>query len=244
MEKNTINPKVSLIVGTGNNGYCLELNIRSFMRYNAEYVHEIIIVNNACNDVSVDFMKNNPFKDITSIIAYEDLRNRDAIGPIPKHEHIHLGLNACKTEWALLTHVDVMWKTAVVPEFHAILSANPDLFMTGLGGGDPNSPNAIIHNGTTNGCRFHEWLLFLNVPEWKRSGYSFAHHTDEKGIWYDNSAWMYKQAYNSGKKLVPFDTYESHGRHIAHFACGSNIKKQEDSLRAKEILDKELDIAL
>lgn len=231
-----MNPKISYIVGCGNNGYCLELNIRSFMKYNAEYIQEIIIVNNSSTDVSIDFMKNNPFKDITSIITYQDLRNRDAIGPIPKHAHIHIGLNICKTEWALLTHVDVMWKTDVMSEFYNILSDNPDLFMTGLGGGNPNLPEAIIHNGTTNGCRFHEWLLFLNVPEWKKSGYSFADHIENR-IWYDNSAWMYKQAYNSGKKLIPFDTYESYGKHIDHFACASNIKKEENSLRAKSILE-------
>jgi hypothetical protein len=74
---------------------------------------------------------------------------------------------------------------------------------------------------------------------WKESGYSFAYHKDFDGIRYDNSAWLYKQAYNSGKKLVPFDTYESHGPHIDHFACSSNIKKQEDNNIAREILERE-----
>jgi GT2 family glycosyltransferase len=232
-------PKITLIVGCGNNGYCLELNIRSFMKYNSEYVQQIIIADNSSTDCSVEFMKTNPFKEITKIIHYTNLNHRDTKGPIAMHDHIHLGIANCQTEWALLTHVDVMWKCAVVPEFYKILNNNPDLFMTGLGGGNPNLPEAIIHNGTTNGCRFHEWLLFLNITEWRKTNYSFASHTDEKGIWYDNSSWMYKQAYNSGKKLVTFDIYESYGRHIDHFACSSNIKKEEDSLRAKKILETE-----
>jgi len=50
---------------------------------------------------------------------------------------------------------------------------------------------------------------------------------------------LYKQAYNSGKVLVPFDTYESEGPHITNFVQCSTSKKEEDSVRAKSILEKE-----
>jgi glycosyltransferase involved in cell wall biosynthesis len=242
-------PKISLIVGVGNNGYCLELCIKSFMRHNAEFTEEIIIANNSSTDFSLDFIKTLPYNNIIKIINYFNNIELNAKIPISMYEHIHVGLNNCKTEWALLTHVDVNWKLPVVPKFHEILTANPDLYMTGLtgiAGFDPNSPTAIIHNGRTNGCRFHEWLLFINVPIWKSEyirttethAYSFEGRFEQK-IFYDTGAWMYKNAYNSGKKLITFDVYENNGPHITNFECGSRADKQKDSMIAKNILEKE-----
>jgi glycosyltransferase involved in cell wall biosynthesis len=208
------------------------------MRYPYNSIEQIIIADNSSTDNSLNFIDTLPYKDKIKIIHYQNLQHRDAKGPIPCVQHINIGIDNCRTEWALLTHVDVMWKMDVTTEFHSILNNHPDLFMSGLGGGNPNVPEAIIHDGRDNGVRFHEWLLFINVLKYREYGYSFNCGFNNK-IFYDIGAWMYKQAYNSGKVLVPFDTYESHGKHIAHFACGSNIKKQEDSLLAKSILEKE-----
>jgi hypothetical protein len=230
-------PTISLLIGNYNNGYCLELCIKSFVKHNG-IPDEIVVSDNTSNDFSLNFINNLPYKDKIKIVKYVNKHYDEMIrGHKPFFRYIHIGLNNCRNKWALLTHVDVNWKSNVIDKFYSILNENPNLFMTGIGGGNPNDPSSIRHDKNCM-TRFHEWLLFLNVPEWKSFGVSFEGHWNNN-IFYDTGCWLYKNAYNAGKKLITFHEQESDGPYITNFVASSRNKKEDDSLRAKEILEKE-----
>jgi hypothetical protein len=228
---------ISFCVGNANNGYCLELTIKSFVKHNG-IPDEILISDNSSTDFSLDFISDLSYSDIITILPYNDDYDKNSKEQTAFFKHIHIGLNSCRNKWALLTHVDTNWKAPVIPIFEKILFENPDLFMSGIGGGNPNGESSIIHNGTTNGTRFHEWLLFINVPEWKSFGVGFNSHLENK-IFFDTGSWLYNKAWNAGKKLVTIDPQESDGPYITNFVAGGRSKKEQDSLKSKEILQRE-----
>lgn len=218
--------KLTFIVGNGNTRYPLELCIRSLMKYNSSYISEIIIVDNSSIDGSKEFFNNNPYKNITRIITYNMPSDLDPKIAGAVYRYIHIGLKNTKTKYALISHSDVEYKTAVVKLFFEKQKQIPNIFLCGIGGGNPNDPKAI-HKNCTNVVRYHEWMLFIDVNQFKKSGYSFA-ATHKNNINYDIGSYLYKQAYNSGKKLISLGKEKDF---IIHYCSGSwhnreNVKKQ------------------
>jgi len=230
-----MNNKISFIVGNGNNGHCLELCIKSFMKHNSDHVSQIIISDNTSNDGSLSFIDSCPWKSIIKIVTYDYPFDRNATMLSSRQMHIDVGIKEAPEGWILLSHVDVEWKSNVVEKFYTILNNNPDLFMTGLGGDKPDDDAPI---GATSYARFHECLLFLNKKQYIESGYSFDAKYDGKYS-YDTGSYMYKQAWNSGKKLVPFDPEDPQDgkeKYLHHFNGGSYLNKKINSEKAEKIL--------
>lgn len=218
--------KFSFIVGNGNQGYMTRMCIYSMMKFNGDFVDEIIISDNSSTDYTVEFIKENKYKDITKVLTYDVPRDRNPKLYIPYGIQWDLGLSNCKNEYALLSHADVQWRSNYL-DYFCKTAYDKKPFLFGYGGGD----------GTHWQHRIHEWGMIIHVPTWKSLGVSFK-GVPKKGGSYDTASYMYKQALEKNLTIASINREDQDDNaFFFHYVGGAKWRKEIITEIAKKYTD-------
>lgn len=219
--------KLSFVVGNANQGYMTRMCIYSLMKYNKDYIDEIVISDNSSTDYSIQFFEENKYKDITKVITYDNARDRNPKIWYPHGMQWDLGLNACKNEYVLLSHADIEWKSSYVEKFIKEY-VNEEPFLFGYGGGDGTDPRH----------RIHEWGMIIHVPTWKELNISFEGVFNNEGS-YDTSSYMYKKAMLKHLKVISlgWGGIEDDNEWFKHYIRGGKDRKETITEIAREYHD-------
>jgi glycosyltransferase involved in cell wall biosynthesis len=215
------------MIGNGNTGYSLQAAIYSAMKYNAEYIEKIIVVDNSSTDYTGEFLAKNRYADITEVIKYDLPSRRDPTAKIPCAVYLTIGLDACKTKYCLLTHSDIIHRSGICSHFfNVVLKEMPDCFMYGAGGGGiAGSPWS----------RIHEYCMIIDVDKYRKIGIPFA-GIAKGGKCYDVGCYLYEQTCTK-EQIKTIDEHPDDTVFYKHIVMGSHERKAVAEAVAKEWLD-------
>jgi glycosyltransferase involved in cell wall biosynthesis len=220
--------KLSFVIGNGNQGYMIRMCIYSLMKFNKDFIDEIIISDNSSTDYTVQFIKENKYKDITKVVTYDCPDDRNPKLHISYGIPWDLGLNACKNEYALLSHADIQWYGKYAEFFYkTVYDKRPFLF--GYGGG----------NGTRTIHRIHEWGMIIHVPTWKSLGISFGGVSIGNKN-YDTACYLYKKALEKKLSVISIakdNGIEDNNEFLHHYGLGAKERKEWITGMAKNYSD-------
>jgi len=219
--------KLTAIIGNGNTGWALHAAIYSLMKHNGELIEKIVIIDNISTELkSLEFYNENKYKNMTEIIHYDSLQDRDPMSKWPISEQYDIGLYRCDTDFAILLHSDMVYRANIVEHFlNVILPENPDVFIYGNGGGDHKNIKS----------RINEWSMIINVKKYILLGATFRGRTLD-GKSYDTGCFLYKRAMENGMKIVTMGEHPDDTKWYRHFVMGSHERKEIAENMAKEWL--------
>jgi hypothetical protein len=191
--------KIDFVVGVADQPKCLEICLKSFIKYNKEYLNDIIILNNA-SELNIGFSLGE-FDSKVKIHNYVKPTEKNGLTPL--FTHYEMGIGLAQTEYVFISHVDVEYKTNLCEIFYKkALKEKPNCYLFGFGGGLPSE--SLRESDMCIMSRIHEWSMIINKQQFYDSGSSFNAHFDGKYN-YDVSTKMYCDALKQNREIYCVD---------------------------------------
>ena len=132
----------------------------------------------------------------------------------------------------LITHADAEFVGDPLKPFYKFLESKPNLFLCGVGGGDPTDLQMVREIDRCVLARLHEWCLIADVPQYREGNFSFRpvmnfrnpEFYGDRPVRFDCSAFMYYRAWTEGRDI---GLIEPEKDYVVHHALGASMQKSQ-----------------